>query len=209
MAIIRLDALRGLELAITCAIPELIGRVCVGQADAGHHQKFPSLQIDPKRWNYFPDQAMETYEPAPNAVVMNVGRHQAEIEIVIGAATLFERYALEQKLLDLFLSTPMHPGVLFAQITACEALGPFVAAWELDSDEWHDEKSFSQEFYSHVTVLGTIPALVTRRGVYTINQLHTGLNLTPNPTDGILPSFAPPGVEVVQVNSDGSITPVP
>jgi len=209
MAIIRLEALRGLELAITCAIPELEGRVCVGQAPAGHPLGFPSLQIDPRRWTYFPDQALETYEPAPNAVVMNVGRHQADITIRIGASNLYKRYELEQKLLDLFLSTPLHPGVLFAQVTACEALGPFTAAWELDTDEWRDEKAFDKEFYSNVTVLGIIPALVTRRDAYTIDQLQLGLNITPTPTDGNLPPFTPPGVEVVQVNSDGTITPVP
>lgn len=207
MAIVRLEALRGLEQAIVCAIPELEGKICLGQAEAGHTLGFPSLVMDPRRWTYFPDQAEEVFEPSPDAVVMNVGRHEADIEIRIGAATHHKRMELEQKIIDLFLSTPCHPGVLFATITRCEALGPWLAAWELDADEWRDERAYDQEFYSHVTVKGIIPALVTHRGVYTIEQLQLGLDVTATPDSTPAPAFGPP-VEVVQVNENGTITPV-
>lgn len=209
MAVVRLEALAGLARAIMCAIPELRDRVCVGQADAGHAMTFPSLTIVPRgAWKFYPDQAEEVFEPSPNCVVMNVGTHQATLDVRLGAATLYQRYALEQKLVDLFLSTPLRPGVLLTQITACENLGPFVAAWEYEDDEWRDEKAFSQEFYSEIAITGTIPALVTRAGAYRIESLRLGLQETSTPSDQNLPSFAPPDVAVVQINADGTITAI-
>lgn len=209
MAVIRLEAWRRLGELIVCSIPELTDRVVIGQADAGRTQGWPSLVIDPRRMAYHPDQAEEVFEPSPGAVVMNVGRHEGPVQLRLGAATPFERYELEQRVLDLFLETPLHPGVLFSQVTACANLGPFTAAWELDEDEWGDEKAFSQEFYSDMTVLGIIPALVTRREAYTIQQLLLGINYTQTPTDGSPPAFTSSEVEVVQVNEDGTITAVP
>ena len=75
-----------------------------------------------------------------------------------------------------------------------------------DTDEWRDDLAFDSEFYSLIRAVGTIPALVTRRGAYTIEQLQLGLHLTPTP--GTLPAtFAPPEVEVVLINTDGTISP--
>jgi len=202
MAVVRVEALRKLGKAITCAIPELEGRICFGQAAPNHTLDFPSIAIDPRRWKYFPDQASEQFEPSPSAVVMNVGRHEADIEIRIGHKTLFQRYELEQKVLDLFLGTPGHPGILLTQITACEALGHWTAAWELEADEWQDERAFDQQFYSLIAVTGIIPALVTRREVHTIEQLQLGLDLSGQ--DSTLPISA---VEIVQINPDGTISP--
>ena len=201
MAVVRIEALRGLGAALRCAIPSL-PPICFGQQPANKALKFPSLAIDPRQWKYHPDQAAETHEPSPNAVVMNVGRHQADVEIRIGAATLFERYELEQKILDLFLGTPGHPGVLLTQITACESLGDWTAAWELESDEWRDERAFDRQFYSLIMITGIIPALVTRRGAYTINQLQLGLDLS-GPTSTLPLS----DLDVVQINQDGTISP--
>jgi hypothetical protein len=204
VAVVRIEALRKLGKAIECAIPELTGKICYGQAAANHTLEFPSLVIDPRRWKYHPDQAAEVFEPSPNTVVMNVGRHEADIEIRVGHKTLFQRYELEQKLLDLFLGTPGHPGILLTQITACEALGQWLAAWELEADEWRDERAFDQQFYSLIAITGIIPALVTRREVHTIEQLQLGLDLSG--PDSTLP-ITSPLVEVVQINPDGTISP--
>jgi hypothetical protein len=209
MAIVRLEALRELEKLIVCAIPELKGKVCVGQQGAGHDLAFPHLTLDPTKMRYVPDQADESAEPAPNTVVMNVGRHEGILQIRIGAASLFQRYELEQKVIDLFLETPLHPGIIFSQVTSCPTLGQFTAAWELDEDEWQDMAAFSNQFYSMITCLAIIPALVTRREAYTIKQLQLGLTHDFNTAFDEVSFNDDPPVEVVQINQDGSITAVP
>ncbi len=209
MSVIRLEALRRLEELIVCAIPELDGKVCVGQAPSGKDLTFPNLSLDPVRMKYFPDQALESFEPNQNTVVMNVGRHEGLLQIRIGAATLTKRYELEQAMMDLFLSTPLHPGVLFSQVTSCPSLGPFTAAWELDEDEWRDEKAFNNQFYSEITCLGIIPALVTRRDAFTIEQLQLGLTHEFGTVINSSNFNNNPDVEVVQINEDGTITAVP
>lgn len=209
MAVVGIEAIRYLAKAIMCVIPELSGRICLGQADPRKELALPSVTIDPVRWTYHPDQALEVYEPAPNAVVMNVGRHESDVALNIGAKTTSKRYELEQKILNLFLETPLHPGILFGQVTACECLGPFVAVWELESDEWRDDRAFDQQFYSQIMLTATIPALVTRRDVYSIEQLQLGLNMTADPQDGDPPAITDLSVDLVQVNEDGTISAVP
>lgn len=207
MAVIRIDALRRLERALVCAAPMLEGKVCVGQQAPGTTLAFPHLVIDPLRWRYVPDQADIVVELPGDRVVVNVGRHEATVQIRVGAATPAERADLEQRLLDAFLSTDLHPGVIITEITDCPALGSYVASWELEDDEWQDEKAFDLQFYSLINATGIIPALATRRGVYTITDLRLGVadygTLTP-PT----PFQSTAAVEVVRVNEDGTFTKV-
>jgi hypothetical protein len=94
MAVVRIEALRGLESAIVAVLPALAGKVCVGQAPASHVLEFPSVHIDPRTWRYDPHQAMEVFEFTADSVVMNVGSWSSEIKIRAGASTLFERYEL-------------------------------------------------------------------------------------------------------------------
>lgn len=210
MAVIRLDALDALAQAIACGVPALSGAICVGQADPSHELAFPSLAIKPIRWTYSPHQAEEHFDPAPDRVVMDVGYWEGDVQLILGAKTAFRRYELEQQVIDLFLSKPLAPGVLDTPVLACrDKLGEYIASWELESDSWEDNAAFDQEFFSTIIVTGVLPALVTRKGSYTIEQLQLGLTeelgLAADPaTFNTLPE-----IEVVQVQSDGSIQPVP
>jgi len=204
--IVRLEALRQLEALILCRIPELKGRICVGQATSPHELEFPSLTLLPRKFVYHPDQADESFSPGPGCVVFNVGRHEGELHLRLGATSLYQRARLEQLLIDLFLETPLHPGVLFSQVTACENLGPFTAAWEFEDDEWRDEGAFDAQFYSQITLAAIIPALVTRRGVYDITKLQLGLDFS---TEGDPPAITDPQVELVTINQDGTLGPAP
>lgn len=208
MAVVRLEALRALEIAIECAIPALKGKICVGQAPVGHRLEYPSLSIDPVRWKYAPDQAQETVEIARDRVVMNVGRHTATIQIEIVAADLSQRYELEQKVIDLFLSTPLHPGVLLTPVSACPALGTFIAAWEYDEDEWIDVAAHDGKFISRIIFDGIIPALVTRGEAYTIEQLQLGLTQDFEKVFDKTTFNSDPAVDVIQIKEDGTFTSV-
>ena len=206
MAIVRLEVLKQLSAAITADVPDLAGKVCVGHAGASKLLSFPHMVILPIRWKYTPFQADEVHEPAADRVVMNVGYHQSIVQVRLGAKTQHERYALEQQVIDVFLSTPMRPGVLLTEVTSCPELGDFTASWELDNDEWEDAKAFDSQFYSIIVLDATIPALVTRTGAWTIEQIQLGITDMLSAVDADNFNTDPP-VEVVQIHADGSISP--
>lgn len=207
MAVLKIEGLRGLEALIVCEVPELQGQTCVDQAAPSHDLSFPSLALTIERSRYLPDQEDEHHEPSPNAVVLNVGRHVQDIKLRLGTASTFQRAEIEQKIMNLFLGEEGHPGILFTQLTTCEELGPFVAAWELEEEDWQSEKAFDRQLYSELKVTGILPALVTRRGVYTIEQLQLGLDIGPTvDLTAAAPAFA--DTTVVQINEDGTITPL-
>ncbi len=205
MGVIRLDALYGLERAITCAVPELKDKVCVGQSGSEHNLAFPSLSIDVFRWKYEPNQAQERYTPSEGLLVVQVGNHRADVQLRVGAATKYERALLEQKILNIFLSSELAPGVLITHPTQCEDLGPFFCSWTLEDDQWGDEKAFDAEYYSEMTVEATIPALVTRSGVYTVFDLQVGVKAETAEIEEAA-TMASPGFELITVQADGTIT---
>lgn len=208
MAIVRLEALNHLRDAIVCAIPELRNRVCVGQRDAGGDLGFPHMVLDPIRWKYEPHQADEVFDPAPDRVVVNVGYHEGTVQIRIGAKNAYERMELEQKVLDVFLSPALSPGVLVTPVLTCPALGEFVASWVLDNDEWDDRQAFSQQYYSQVVCTGVVPALVTRGSSHTIEDLRLGLTENFDSTIDEDNFDTSPLLEIVTINQDGSIEAV-
>ncbi len=205
MAVIKLEALRGLREQIECAIPELEGKICAGQSPPDRDRPWPNLSIDLGRLRYEPDQAEDVFEPSPDKSVVNVGRHEGPVMLRLGAATLGERYELEQRLLDLFLGQIERPGILLTRVLSCPELGQFTAAWMLDEEDWDDELAFDRKFYAILTLTATIPALVTRCGVYKIQDLRLGLADFGVPAT---PSTFGDVAEVVRVNVDGTITPL-
>jgi hypothetical protein len=160
MASIRKEALRAFSEVFACAIPALRDRICVGQSDPGHRLEFPHLVIDPIRWTYDPDQARVYSVPAPDRVVLERGSHEGTIKVRIGASTTGEREELEQRVLDVFLGTELRPGIILTDFEL-EELGVVRCSWELDDDEWMDDEAGDQQFYSSISVSGTIPALRT------------------------------------------------
>jgi hypothetical protein len=205
MCNVRIEALRSLADAISGVTPGL--SPCVGQVPPGKMQAFPTVAIVPSTWKYMPEQAEERYDPAPDRVVMNVGKHEAIVQIRIGSTSPGARYDLEQKILDVFLSGELHPGVLMTTITNCEELGPFQASWELEDDHWQDEHAFDGQFWTLIQITGSLPALVTRTGAHTIEQLQLGLAQSDVAVNAS--NFnSEPDVTVGQVNEDGSFTPL-
>ena len=207
MAIVRIEALAALRTALECHVPDLRDRICVGQAPDGKEQGFPHLSILPhpgERWRFYPDQETEVRRIAPGLVLVNVGRWEGVIQLRIGAATAAERNRLEAQVIDAFLATEGHPGIILTRVTSCELLGEWLAAWALAEDSWDDEKAFDRELYSTIEVDGTIPALTTRKG-YTIRQLKLGLTDMTTPA---LAAIAGEGAEVVAIQPDGRIVPV-
>ena len=152
------------------------------------------------RWRFAPDDAIKHVRTAPDRIVVNVGKHDATIQLRLGATDLETRMELEQKISDLFLSSPMRPGVLLTDVVACPV--EFLAAWELDEDEWRNEMAFDRAYYSVTKITGIIPALATRLDAPIIYDLQLGFT-----QEFDAATFGPPDVEVVTIAEDGTISP--
>jgi hypothetical protein len=201
MAVLRTHAMDALKACIALYVPELQGKICAGPTEAPKTRVWPHLAIYPVRFSYFPNQAHEHKELGASKVVMNVGRHEGLVQLRLGATTHNRRIELEEKVINVFLRTPGRPGVLVTEIAACHDA---TVAWELDTDEWQNELAFSKQWFSLLTVLVQIPALVTREGVYSIEELRLTLteDLT-TPYDDLPASQQ----ETVKLLEDGSLEP--
>lgn len=184
MALIKLEALRALASFLECQVPELAGKVCVGQAEANHLQEYPHMVLLATGWRFEPDQSGDFHQPGPERLVSDVGTHRVTVEMRLGAQTSGERYTLGQKVLDVFLAGgsaddldgELHPGVLRVPVLAAPEYGNWFAAWEIDAEEWEDEKAFDQAFYSVLELQGAVPALVSRRRVFRLDEIRAQLD---------------------------------
>lgn len=207
MSIVRLEALRALQCVLVDEIPELEGKVCVGIGAPGHALSFPSMAMTPFKFTYAPYQASELATLSPDKVVMDVGIHEVSLQLRITTKTSLERYALEQKIVDVFLSRPLSPGIIVTPLSGCLLLEEFHAVWSLDNTEWEDGKALEQVYESTITVTGEIPALVTRLEAYPI--AHLQLALTEDfQSAAPVPFASSPTFDVVEAKSDGSIASV-
>ncbi|HUS27606.1 MAG TPA: hypothetical protein VMZ53_03835 [Kofleriaceae bacterium] len=209
--VVRIEALRAFEALIEARVPELAGHVCTGVAPSSEHETVPNLSIQPTKWTYEPNQAGEHTTLPGNVVVWDVGQHTCAAVLSIVAASPAQRWEIEAKVLDLFLSsvhplTGMHrPGVIVLPVSACPQLGAWFAAFELESDEWSDTLALDRRYESRIVINLVIPALVTEAPIYTINELILGV--TEDMTTVFTPATAiPPAVELVSINEAGAIT---
>ncbi len=201
MAVLRIEVLKILAECIANKVPALRNRICAGPAESPKKLGFPSLAIIPVRFRYFPDQASEYRDPGPGRACMNVGRHEGTVQLRLGAQTHIRRSALEDAILDVFLEREGAPGVL---VTAIPNVLDATVAWELDTDEWENERAFDKKWYSILTVMAQLPALVTRGSAHTMEEIR--LTLTEDLTTPI--EQLPAGdQETVLIGADGSITP--
>lgn len=213
MSVVRLEAFRALERLIACEIPELEGRICTGQAPSGEVQEYPHLVIDPGTLSYEPQQSLESATLPGGRVVFNVGAHSGPVQLRLMATSVGERAELEQRVLDVFLGQVDdagfgRPGVIALPVTWCADLGHWTASFELDDDTWNDAKAFERKLESIITTRCVLPALATRCGAYSIRDLRLGITQDMDTT--ITPTtMVPPAVEVVRVNEDGTLTPIP
>lgn len=202
MAVIRTHAMNRLISALEAAVPDLRGKVCK-MGEPNQPRVWPTLQILPIRFKYYPMQEHEHKELGTTRLVVDVGRHEGTVQLRLGATTPQKRWDLEDEILDVFLSPEGRPGVL---ITSIEKVHDAVVVWELDADEWENEKVFTKKFFSIMTVTVQIPALVTRDGVYTIEHLRMTL------TEDLETDFddLPAGwYETVTIDEDGDLTQYP
>lgn len=175
-SIIRIAAFDLLAEFIQANVPAL-SEVCGMQADPETRELDDSLGITPTRWKYNPNQAKQIASATYDTVVEEVGWHDVDVELKLRTETPYWRSVLEHRIVDLFLKQELSPGVISMPVPKCWNAN---IAWELGGEEWEPERVFDKQWYSTLTINGQIPALVTRGGVYTIDQLKLGLYEDPS-----------------------------
>jgi hypothetical protein len=202
MSVLRTHALDRLICAIEEAVPDLEGKIC----KMGEPQKarvWPTLQVLPVRFKYFPMQEHFHADISRSKAIFDVGRHEGTVQLRLGATTSSERYRLEDAIIDLFVSQEGRPGILLTEIDDCHDA---VVAWELDDDEWDNEKVFTKEYFSILTVRVQIPTLVYRDSVYTIEEIRLSLTEDLQTEYSSLPDSS---IETLGIDEDGNLTKYP
>lgn len=202
MAVVKLECFKQLQAAIAAAAPGL--ETVLVRRKNGVAECIPNLIITPLRLRYVPDQEEERPNSNPSSIVIDVGNFEGLVQLRMTTTSLGDRYEHEQRIHDLFLSPEGHPGVLMTPVTTCPQYGAFMASWELDDEEWSDAKASDGRYESVIVLNACIPALATRIA-HTIRELRLGV--TSEMDAEFTPStFAEPAVELVQINSDGTIS---
>lgn len=196
MCVPRLEALRWLSKYIQAQIPELKGVICTVIGAPGHQLAFPSLAITPVIFNYEPNQAVETYAVYPDKVTMAVGNYRGVLQLRLTTETEGQRYYLEEKLTQLFLSRAGGPGVLVGSITSCQELGEFTADFEFDSVDWINDEAMKNKYVSLIVLTSVIPALTVRLDAHVVDNLAIGTEI------GTGGSVALPGTGELAPTSD-------
>ena len=210
-AVVRLEALKSLGAAIELGISELRGHVEIVQVPPEQKLTFPSLALVGSKYRYTPfqeaeatDDAGDTVEPDEQSLVVSLGCWETTVQMRLACATLADRYALEESLTELWMQREGAPGVLCTTVTACPLLGNILASWTLDDSDWADDMAFSSQHWAVAEVSGVIPVLVTRRGVYSLDERRLGLtnDFTIPETSAGFDTVVP----VVKINENGTVT---
>ena len=178
MSLLRVRALEMLAQCLANSIAPLSAgvEICAGPAEANHKLEFPHLALIPAIFNYLPDQGREytvngvAPDVGARTIVMDVGRFEVLVQLRLGTKTARQRYDIEDRISNLFLSQPMSPGVLVVEIPNCMDA---YASFEYQDHSWGQERAFEKEWYSTTTINAIVPALVTRSGVNDIDQFVT------------------------------------
>lgn len=231
MAAVRLTAFRALAAAIERAIGDLADHVSIEPTDSSQTMPFsdpldtPSLVIERQRFDFIPDQAGSVvHDPGGNIAIVNVGRHEGRVTLRLSTSDRDERDELEQEILELWLGQPGRPGILVTPVVGVPRFGLFTCAWELEDGDWRDEMVFTRARQSELNLTAQIPALAsqlttpsvadalqgdtpTLEPVFTIDSLRLALTEDFDATFDETVTTGPT-VEVVQINQDGTLTPV-
>jgi hypothetical protein len=207
MSVISIHAFQVLADYLASAIPELAGHICPFPAEPGHLLGSESLGIEPISFKYFPNQAQEMAEVSFDTSIERVGHHEVDCLLRLNAPTARRRAILASKITEVFLSQDLSPGVLTLPIPQVYDVR---VAWEFTREEWESERVFDKKWYSTLTILAQIPALVTRGGIFTIDQLQLAIYEDPSADldTTITPETFSSDLDVVDISETGVLSPV-
>ena len=209
MGVVKTQSLSGFAAALATAVPALAGKITIQQEVPATLETYPNLAIIlPSRLPFEPLQQELVADLGGNVVLYNVGAFEGPLQLRLVATSRKERATLEDAIQNWMLSREGSPGVQVVRVIDVDNPAmTWVAAFEMDDEMWDDSAAMTREYESIATLNVVLPALVTRSPVYDLNTLILGL--TSDFSTVFTPStFGPPGVELVSINQDGTITPV-
>lgn len=201
--IVQLNAFQALADFLEAQVPELQGKVAAHPLDPNIQMPMESVGIEPNVFKFNPDQAELVASVSFDTVIESVGYHEVDCRLVLVAPTSRKRAVLAEKVVNAFLSQDLSPGVVALSIP--EAYSQIVT-WELVSYEWEPERVFDKKWYSTLDIKANIPALVTRGGVYTIEELR--IAIYHDTSEDLDTPVVFDELEVIYVSEDGEIAPV-
>jgi len=201
MSLLRIRAAEVLGALIAIQCPELEGSICGGPAEDGHKRRLPSIAIQPINWKFSPDQEEEWKNISSTRLILNVGRYDAFFRIEVGAKNPYVRAKLEQACLDVFFQREGSPGLAICDIADCHDA---IVAFELEQSSWQDEAGFTDKWFSTLNVNVTMPVLIERRSVFTMDEIRIGLRASHDSTFTSLEHTS--SQEYIAVDEDGNVS---
>jgi hypothetical protein len=201
--IIQLDAFQALADYLESEIPELAGKVAAHPLDPNVQMPMESVGIEPNVFKFHPDQAEFVASVSFDTIIESVGYHEVDCRLMLVAPTARKRAVLAEKVVNAFLSPELSPGVIALSIPQAYSQ---IVTWELVSYEWEPERVFDKKWYSTLDIKANIPALVTRGGVYTIEELRIAIYHDTSEDLDTVVNFD--DLEVIFISEDGEIAPV-
>lgn len=204
--VVKLDALNALAAAIAAAVPALVGKITIQQEPPATIESFPNLSIIlAGRPQFSPADRELQQDLGGGVVVWNVGAWEAPLQMRLVTTNKIDRAKLEQQIVDYALSREGAPGIVVVPVVSATSIH-WTAAFELeDNGQWMDQRVIEREFETVLTFNAVIPALTVQSNVYQIDKLVLGL--TSDFTTQFTPTtFAPPAVELVVINQDGTLS---
>jgi hypothetical protein len=202
------DVLATLLAAAVPAIPS--GQVHAIPEDWNAVAAYPAIGIVPQRSTLTTWQDQELDDTVDGQLLVECGTFEGTFSVRLLAPLAAVREDLEPQILEAFMQDPDRPGVLLGTINnvaikrasdgvVVASLYNAPVAFALDNDEWRDELVFASKRESFLEVTVQYPLLILRAPVYAMNEIFLAMTHD-------LSSTNPSIDEMVQVNSDGSLT---
>jgi hypothetical protein len=204
---LRKEAAKALGTMLVAAVPGLNNKFTVATAEPEVDAAYAGLVVVLGKYRFEPNQDEEAFSVSDTRELFQVGVGRGDTELRVYAKTPFERAKLEADVEQALLQRTGSPGVTIVSIPNVEIGGlqttyTASAAYVLEDLEWNEELAFDRRRYSFMTLSTEIEVLVLR-SVTRMTDLRIGLT---EDMEGDLPLPADE-IEVVAVNSDGSVSP--
>lgn len=206
MSLVKHKALETLADQLRTLLDGEVHQVEAQDAEATKEACWPNVVVRATGvWEFIPFDEDEI-DTTSTTQTVQVGDLSGRVEILLSAKTKKERARLGDRILGGFFAVSGKPGVMVLQMTELEVSGltlpgPVPVAFVLGDDTWQEEMVFDRIRQHVLEVDVDLPALVTRAGVYDINQLVSAFTEDLTSDD--------PTVEQVEITDTGTLEDYP
>jgi hypothetical protein len=186
----------------------LAGRIFVEPAEQGDAAAFPSLRLLPGRFRFERHQDSVEEQLTPQLQLVKCGELVGTMMLRVSETHVVPRERLEQIVRSAFFQEEevqgrilgtLPPLTLGGVMTTSEA----TIAFDLDTEDWDDERVFAERLYADLAVEATFPVLVVRSGeqltdLVVLVQAAIGADLSQDIPDALS--------REIQVLEDGTVT---